>query len=49
MQFHSYVESKKQNNWRNVTKQKQTYGYREYAGGCQVGGGGGLSEIGEGG
>ena len=27
--FHLYVESKKQNKWTNVTKQKQIHRYRE--------------------
>ena len=35
--FHLYVESKKQNKWTNITKQKQTHRYREQASGCQRG------------
>ena len=31
-----------------ITKQKQTHGYRDQAGGCQRGGRRGLSVVGEG-
>ena len=36
--LHLYVESKKQNKWTNITKQKLTHRYREQTGGCQRGG-----------
>lgn len=34
---HFYVESKKQNKWANITKQKWCYEYREQKGGCETG------------
>ena len=43
-----YVGSKKQNKWTNITKEKQSYRYREQTGGCQRGGGGERKEIGGG-
>jgi len=44
----SLVESKKQDKWTNVTKQKQNHRYKDQAGGCQMGGGGETREIGKG-
>ena len=35
--LHLYVESKKQNKWTNITKQKLTHRYREQTGGYQWG------------
>ena len=35
---HLYVESKNQNKWTNITKQKQSHRYREQIGGLQKGG-----------
>ena len=46
--FHSYVESKKQNKWTNITKQNQTHRYREQITGCQRGGRWGMNKIDEG-
>ena len=45
--FHLYVESKIQNKWTNITKQKQCYMYREQTGGCQRAAGGGKKEKSE--
>ena len=42
------MESKKQNQKTNKTKQKQTHRDREQSGGCQRGGERGRKEIGEG-
>ena len=35
--FHLYVKSKKQNKWTNITKQNQSYRYREQKDGCHKG------------
>ena len=37
IRFHLYMDSKKQNKWTNIRKQKETHRYREQTGGCQSG------------
>ena len=46
IQFHLYIESKKQNKWIHIIK--QTDRYREQRGACQMGGSRGSKVIGEG-